>query len=177
MQPNVISPITMWSYEYLTCYLKDHNSYVSITVTITITFWLNSCVRSAQCIFGKMMFGSTTIRENGIRLNDDSRERYSAKWRFGKMAFGWMMCRETDVRLNTYSRKWYSTLYSFGNFTIREYDDSTNWHSTTWHFGKIIWPQYISVKMHQLIAVLTKKALRQIQNAIRNSWQYGPIKL
>ena len=47
-----------------------------------------------------------------------------------------MLCRGTDVRLNTYSRKWYSTLYRFGNFTIRQYDDSTNWYST-WNFGKM----------------------------------------
>ena len=78
-----------------------------------------------------------TIRENAIRLNDDSRKRHSAKWRFGTTTFGQMMCHETHVRLNTDSRKWYSTLYSFGNFPIRQYDDSTNWQSTTWRFGKV----------------------------------------
>ena len=55
--PNVISPNTMWSCEYLPCYFKDHKSYVSITVKITITFWLNSGDRSAQCIVGNMVFG------------------------------------------------------------------------------------------------------------------------
>ena len=57
MEPNVISLNTMVSYEYLPCHLKVHKSFVSMTVTITITFWLNSSVLSAQCIFWKMIFG------------------------------------------------------------------------------------------------------------------------
>ena len=46
------------------------------------------------------------------------------------------MCRENDFRLNTDSIKSHSTLYSFGNFSIRQYDNSTNWHSVIWSFGK-----------------------------------------
>ena len=48
-----------------------------------------------------------------------------------------MMCQENDVRQNTDWIKCHSTLYSFGNFTIRQYDDSTNWNSTIWRFSKM----------------------------------------
>ena len=99
-----------------------------------------------------MVFGETTIRENGARLNEDSKKRHSAKWRFWKMIFGLMMCREIDVRLNTESINWYSTLYSFGNFTIRQYstiDIRQHGVSAKRRFGKMMWLRYSPIKLYQ----------------------------
>ena len=44
--------------------------------------------RSAKQRFGKMTFGLMTIRQNDVRLSDDSRKWRSAKQRSGKMTFG-----------------------------------------------------------------------------------------
>ena len=86
MEPNVISPNTMWSYEYLPCYSKYHKSYVIMVFVPLNAFSGKSC--SAKQLFGKMAFGLPTIQEDGVWLNDDWRKKYSAKWRFEMMTFG-----------------------------------------------------------------------------------------
>ena len=116
---------TLSSYEYLPYYSRDHKSYVSITVTITITFSLNCSVRSAfsgkwcsaKRRFGKIAFGSMTIRDQDIRQNDDSEKWLSAKWCVVKLSFGWIPIQENDIRNYIVS-----VVSLFGNMTIRPTD-------------------------------------------------------
>ena len=107
---------------------------------------------SAERRFVKITFGYTTIRENNVRLNNDSEKCRSAIWSFGnstirlcddsvklrsvfffpaRKQFSNMTFRETSIRLEVSAKQ------QFGEMTFREndlapknrYDEESNWRN------------------------------------------------
>ena len=78
--------------------------------------------RSAELHFYESLFSRTSFSRNIICPNVILPKFYEG---------------ENGFRLNDVLRKWRSAKYRFiGNSTIRQYNNSTNWHSTTRSFGK-----------------------------------------